>query len=217
MTPFSLDSFYNSLISFLANGFPYMKNEELDKRKHPNRVPLHLQDAVFNNLPVVRNENTLVFDIGNPMLESSHPYYHILEDSEVIQVRGKGTKKSKGSQEQISDKSARDYGIVNWNGKTFTQEYRKNVRGARSRASKGRQVIVDSNGVVTKINQNATYYTNVHYHYLEKAIQNAIPELCAQFGLRAKRVQDTKLSDEWDMQNKTNSGETILDIFNSFN
>lgn len=220
MQEFTLDSFYNSLISHLANGFPYMQDEELDRKKHPKRNPLHLINAVFDNLPSAIMDNSIVFDIGSGRLENTHPYYHILEDSEVIQIRGKGTKKSKGSQDSISDKSARDYGVVKWGGKTFSQEYRRNIRGKRSRYAKARQYIVDSDGQVFKMNKDTTYYANIHYHYIEKAIDKAIPQLCSQFGLKSMRVQDTHLSDEWQMQQDTQLGVitplNILDIFGSF-
>ena len=224
MEEFTLDAFYNSLISYLANNFPYMIDEEVDKKKHPKRNPLHLQDAVFNNLPNIVMNDQIIFDIGNPDLERTHPYYHILEDSEVIYKADRGTKTSKGSQDKVSDKGARDYGIVKWNGKTFSQEYKKNVRGARSKAQKAtkRAFVVDSYGEVfrTTINKNAKYYLNIHYHYIEKAIDLAIPSLCAQFGLKSLRVKDTRLSDEYQMDQDTKAGFitplNMLDIINSF-
>jgi hypothetical protein len=224
MEEFTLDAFYNSLISYIANSFPYLNDEEVDGSKHPNRNPLHLKDAVFDNLPNIVMNDQIIFDIGNPRLEETHPYYHILEDSEVIRKKNKGTKTSKGSQDQISDKGARDYGIVKWNGKTFTQEYKKNVRGARSKAQKAtrRAFFVDSYGQVfrTQINKDAKYYLNIHYHYIEKAIDNAVPSLCAQFGLKPLRVKDTRLSDEYQMDQDTKAGFitplNMLDIINSF-
>ena len=221
MEEFTLDAFYNSLVSHIASRFPFMEDEFLDRQKHPKRNPLHLQDAVFNDLPTVTTNDQIIFDIGNPILEQTHPYYHILEDSEVIHKAGLGTKRSKGSQERVSDKGARDYGIVKWNGKTFTQEYKKNVRGARTKRFKAtRRVFVDSRGVVFKANPSADYYLNIHYHYIEKAIEQAIPSLCSQFGLRSLRVKDTRLSDEYQMDQDTQAGIitplNMLDIINSF-
>lgn len=227
MEEFTLDAFYNSLVSHIAARFPYMQDDDLDKTKHPKRNPLHLQDAVFDNLPVVTTNDQIIFDIGNPRLEQTHPYYHILEDSEVIHKAGLGNKRSKGSQEQITSAKARDYGIVQWNGKTFTQEYKKNVRGARSKVAKATDkrfmgAFVDDKGKVkyTVKNANARYYLNVHYRYIERAIEQAIPSLCSQFGLRSLRVKDTRLSDEYQMDQDTQAGIitplNMLDIINSF-
>lgn len=205
MREFDLDSFTNALASYIAINFPYMEDEERDRKKHPNRTPLHLKDAVFNNLQFVHSIDSITFDIGSGSLEVNHPYYHILEDSETIHKRGKSTKSSRGSQDRISDKQARDYGRVEWNGKTFTQEYKKNVRGSRSKWNKAtRKVyIVDSEGQVFKasVNLQADYYANIHYRYIEKGIEYAIPMLCADFGLKARRTQSTGLWEEAELQN----------------
>ena len=56
--------------------------------------------------------NMYIFEIGNDYAEENYPYYHILEDAEVIRKRGRGTSKSKGSQAQIEKLSQRDYGPV---------------------------------------------------------------------------------------------------------
>lgn len=224
MIEFTVDNFANALVSYLANYFPYMNDEEVDRAKHPKRQPLHLIEAIFNNLQMAHTLNTITFDIGSGTLENSHPYYHILEDSEVIHIRGKGTNKSKGSQAKVNDVSARDYGYVKWNGKTFTQEYKKNVRGSRSRSTKARQkgFIVDSEGVVweTKLNPQANYYLNKHYKYIERSIERAIPQLCFEFGLKQKRTMSSGLSEEFALQEKMNSGtdyaSDIIGIMNSF-
>ena len=93
MEEFTLDAFYNSLVSHIAARFPYMQDEDLDKSKHPNRNPLHLKDAVFNKINMVHTLDTITFEIGNGSLELTHPYYHILEDSEVIHIKNKSTNK----------------------------------------------------------------------------------------------------------------------------
>lgn len=222
MAEFDLNRFANAITTYMRAFFPYMTNEELDKSKHPKRTPLHLKNAVFDNIQMIQTLNTITFDIGNPRLEMTHPYYHILEDSEVIQIRNKGTVKSKGSQDKITDAKARDYGIVKWNGKTFSQEYRRNVRGARSRASKGRQkvVIVGSNAQVFKVNTNSTYYTNIHYHYIENIIDRMIPLISESFGLKPLRKSSTGLGEEYIAQEQENNDvgvEHILNILDSFN
>lgn len=222
MAEFDLNRFANAITTYLRAYFPYMVNEDLDKEKHPKRNPLHIKDAIFNNLQMFQTIDTITFDIGNPRLEMTHPYYHILEDSEVIQIREKGTVKSKGSQDKITDAKARDYGIVKWNGKTFSQEYRKNVRGARSRARKGRQsiVVVGSNAQVFRINTKSTYYTNIHYHYIENIIDRMIPLLSESFGLKPRRKESTGLGEEYIAQGQDENGigvGNILEIFDSFN
>ena len=76
---FSLDGFYQALVDNLKDNFPYMLNGEIDESKHPNRQPLHLKKAVFENLQAYHEQNTITFDIGNERLEMTHPYYHILQ------------------------------------------------------------------------------------------------------------------------------------------
>lgn len=222
---YNLDAFFNSLISYMAVAFPYMKDEELDQSKHPKRNPLHLKDAIFNNLQPIHSLNSITFDIGNDFLEQNYPYYHILEDAQVIRKRGRGTKKSKGSQDKITDAKARDYGRVNWNGKTFSQEYKKNVRGARSKleSSSRRAYIIDDQGIAIPVmaNMQADYYANIHYQYIEKMLDNGIVDtLAAEFGLRRLRKQDTGLQEEYLMQESMDYGRdsasSIIDIFNSF-
>lgn len=220
MEEFDIVKFTDRIKEVIVDNIPFMYNEKLDKSKHSKRNPLHLKDAIKQDMPTSISTDTIVFDVGSPRLEKTHPYYHILEDSEVIQKKGRGTKKSKGSQEKISDKSARDYGVVKWSGKTFSQEYRKNVRGARSRAAKGTRVFVDSEGVVYKLNANASYYTNIHFQYIERTLDKTLPFIAQEFNMKMLRVQDTHLSDEWQMQQDTQAGIitplNILDLLSSF-
>ena len=212
---FSLDSFYNTLVNYLSANFPYMQNEEVDKSKHPNRQPLHLKDAVFNNLQAFHEQNTITFDIGNERLEMTHPYYHILQNSEVIRIAHKGTKKSKGSQANV-EVSKRDYERVEWNGKTFTKEYTRNVRGSRTRQDKGRKIVVGTDGVVYRINQNANYYANIHYRYIDRILDSTLPFIAQELGLKMRRKEDTGLTEEWLTQENDSVGN-ILNIFDSFN
>lgn len=206
---YTIDNFISRLREVMYDNFPY-EEESINTKKHRNRLG-HIRDVAFFNLPInFVDTNTRTFDIGSEFAEENYPYYHILEDSEVIRIRGKGTTKSKGSQDKISDKKARDYGIVKWNGKTYSQEYRKNVRGVRSRAGKARKVFVDSNGEVYKINENASVYMNVHYHYIERILNATLPFIAMEFGLKQKRTQDTGLKEEYELQ------QSMLDIIESF-
>ena len=213
---FSLDSFYQALVDNLRDNFPYMFDDELDKDKHPNRNPLHLKNAVFDNLQMYRGEDSITFDIGNERLEQTHPYYHILQNSEVIRVRGKGTKKSKGSQDKVKELGKRDYERVSWNGKTFTKEYSRNVRGSRTRRDSGRKVVVGTDGVVYRINQNANYYVNIYYHYIDRILDTTLPWIAQELGLKMKRKEDTGLLEEMNTQEDDKIGN-ILNILDSFN
>lgn len=217
---FSLDGFYNSLISYLGANFPFMEDEELDKSKHPKRSPLHLQDAVFNNLQAFHEQDTITFDIGNERLELTHPYYHILQQAEVIRKAGLGDKKSKGSQQYVRPQK-RDYEKVEWNGKTFTKEYSRNVRGKRSligRATRYTKIINKYTGevYVGKINRNADYYANIHYRYIDKILDTSLPFIAQEFGLKMRRKEDTGLTEEYLTQENDVIGN-ILNIFDSFN
>lgn len=213
---YTLDAFFNSLITQMGSKFPYMQNSELDRRKHPNREPLHLRDAIMNSIVPIHSFNSITFDIGSDVLETTHPYYHILEDSQVIRKRGKGTTKSRGSQAKVQDVGSRDYGRVSWNGKTFTKEYAKNVRGSRSLIGKS------SRWVDNKfINREANYYENIHYHYIENMLNNGILDMLAQeFGLKRVRTQSTGLEEEFMLQESmdygTDNASSLLDIFHSF-
>lgn len=195
-----MSSFVERIREILYDNFPYgpLTNPS-GSNKYPNRTK-HVRDAAFKDLPIVHEFDKMVFDIGSPLAEENYPHYHILEDSEVIHIRGKGTKKSKGSQDKITNKQARDYGRVNWNGKTYTQEYKKNVRGSRSRLGSARKTYVDSNGVIYRVNEKANTYANIHYHYIEKTLDGALPFIAKEFGLKMLRTQNSGLDDEFLMQ-----------------
>jgi len=223
---YNLDAFFNSLISYIGSSplFPYMKDEELDQKKHPNRNPLHLKDAIFNNAQPIHSLNSITFDIGNASLETTHPYYHILEQAQVIRKRGRGTTKSKGSQASI-EKSKRDYERISWNGKTFTKEYRRNVRGSRSLLDKAqkRAWLIDDEGIAIPVfqNQQAPYYANKHYRYIENILESGILDmLAAEFGMRRMRTKDSGLGEEYLLQESmeygTDEASNIVNILSSF-
>ena len=109
MAEFSLQGFTNSIRQNLYDNFPY-ENDETKMMKHLKR-PLHIRDIALG-LPYMSG-NMFIFEIGNDYAEENYPYYHILEDAEVIRKRGRGTKLSKGSQAEISKLSERDYGRIN--------------------------------------------------------------------------------------------------------
>lgn len=213
---YNLDAFFNSLISYMAVAFPYMQDEDKDRAKHPKRNPLHLKDAIFNSLQANHTINTITFDIGNENLEITHPYYHILEQAQVIRKRGKGTTKSRGSQAKVQNVGSRDYDRVNWNGKTFTKEYRRNVRGSRSLIGKASRWEDDK-----FINREANYYANVHYRYIENILESGILDMLAtEFGMRRMRTQNLGLVEEMALQESieqgTDEAANMINILSSF-
>lgn len=197
---FDLKAFTDKIRQNLYDNFPYGPlNNPKGSLKHPNRKG-HTRDYAFMRLPLAFQGDTITFDIGSTNAEKNYPNYHILEDAEVIRTKGKGTKKSKGSQDAISDLKARDYGRVEWNGKTFTQEYKRNVRGSRSRQGKARQIFVDNNGVVYRINETANYYYNKHFQYIERTLDATLPFIAQEMGLKMKRTIDSGLGEEYGLQ-----------------
>ena len=220
---FSIDGFTQAIRDNLYDNFPYMDKPYMSswgvlqtkEQKNPNR-PLHIRDIAFGYLPTFNSGDQLYFDIGSDYAEEYYPYYHILNDAQVIHKRNKATKSSKGSQDKISKKSARDYGIINWNGKTFSREYQKNVRGARSRTSTATKklVIVDSEGVVHKVKENegADYYVNIHYKYIDRILDATIPFVAHEFGLTLKRKEDSGLAEEYAQQEETNLVNAIMSM-----
>lgn len=205
MREFSLEIFTREMIDLMSNAFPYMKDDELDAQKHPKRSPLHLRKAIFDTLMTVPSENgnVITFDIGNETLEATHPYYHILQNSQVIRKAGRGTKKSKGSQANIADVGKRDYERISWNGKTYTKEYSRNVRGSRSLLGKAqkRAWLIDSEGVAYRIytNKDANYYANIHYKYLDRMFDEGgiAQNLANDFGLKLKSRKSTGLQEDF--------------------
>lgn len=209
MVEFDLGRFGKELQERLSWAIPYPPNEDRDEQKHKNRNPRHLQDEVrqeFLSNYEILNANQQAFNLGSERLEIIYPHYHILEDAEVIHKKDRGTKSSKGSQASMSAKD-RDYGTLvmkynknkgKWN---MSQEYRKNVRGKRSALKKATVKVVKDNGVVEEReivagNKSATAYPNVHYHYIEKALDNGIVmSLATIFNLQVKRKKITDILD----------------------
>ena len=224
MAEFSINEFVDVLRTYMYGLFP-LENDDINLKKHKNR-PFHIRDIAFMFLPITREgENTIVFDIGSDYAEEYYPYYHILEDAEVIRKRGRATTSSRGSQAKIEELSKRDYGRINFNGKTYSREYRKNVRGERSRIGKATRYVTGSDGKLVKINADAAYYYNKHYHYIEKILDYSTPFIADYFGMRLARKQETSLQSEYNMQKAQdynnlavgNLDLDIIDIFNSFN
>ena len=209
---FSVQTFSARLYDLIleSNQFPYMRDSELDRAKHPKRSPLHLKEAIRQNTIKYSSGDIETFDIGNESLERSHPYYHILEQAPVIRKRNRGTKKTKGSQAKIEDVGKRDYERVDWNGKTFTKEYSRNVRGSRKRVTSVSHWTEDYAGNQVFVNREANAYQNIHYHYFEDILNGGVVDrLAMEFGLKRKRTVNAGLDEEYDFMS------SIIDTFDT--
>lgn len=191
---YDLGTFTRYLKSLLYEKMPFDKD---NLHPHANRN-FHMRDlALGQNNVIPVGLNSMYFEIGNDIAEAKAPYYHILEDAQVIRKAGYGTQKSKGSQAFIQDKGKRDYGQA-----TFTitnnskgqrinpyYEYRRNVRGKRSLVGNSTRKVIDENGVVTKINRESKYYFNIHYNYIERGLETITNLLAHQFDMKLQRTK----------------------------
>ena len=184
--------------------------------KHKSRLPdIHLKAITRKCIEqsISYGDNIVSYNIGNEQMEANYPHYHILEDAPYIRKAGMGTEKTRGSQAKV-EVGKRDYNQVIWNGKTFTREYAKNVRGSRKRTDSVSHWITNSNGEREYINRDSNTYANEHYHYIENILDSGILEkLAAEFGAKLMRKQTTglevDLADEWGEE-----VNTVLDAFN---
>ena len=187
-----------------------------DREKHKGREPLKLKDAVISSMAnsTIFVENEISFNIGNEQMEKTHPYYHILENAPVIRKRGKGTDKSRGSQAKIENVGQRDYERISFNGKSFTKEYAKNVRGKRNRINNVTHFVSDSRGNRKMINREAGAYQNIHYMYIERILDSGILNTIAEEqGLKVMRKVNTGLGEEYFAQQGELDLASIIDSF----
>lgn len=231
MAEFNIATFSKDLYElFLSSSyFPKMESDYLsswgtrqsDSAKHPNRSPLHLQEAArkcveqtFQSI----EENIYTFDYGNEEMEISHPYYHILENTPYIRKANRSTEKSRGSQAKIEDVGKRNYENVSWNGKTFTKEYRRNIRGSRKRTDKVSHWAYGNNFKVF-VNREANSYLNEHYQYIETIVDSIIYMLAEQNGVRFVAKSNSGLMEDYlsDFEQIPSSlSNDILETFYSF-
>ena len=219
MQEFNITTFTQRLRDMMYDQFPNLK----DRGRNPSGSFKHgqyneeIKDVAFKKNPTITiDEEQYTFDIGNEYSEEHYPYYHILEDAPYIRKRDKATTKTKGSQAKVEKLSERNYSFPTWNGKTFVQEYRRNVRGKRSRLDKVSHWATDYNGERFFINREANSYLNEHYQYIEKMLDRIAPTIAIEFNMKLKRVEKTGLEEELAMEWGEDTS-TILDIFNSFN
>lgn len=205
---FDLDLFTSELrnVMYESADFPY-ENDELNLKKHKKR-PLHIKDVAFKaNSTIKVSETTRTFDIGNTYAEQEYPYYHILQDSPVIRKKGRGTDKTRGSQAKVKNLGQRDYGKVSFNGKTYSREYAKNVRGAR-------KSVVDNasryeNGKLISGNPRSLSYYNKHYKYIDKVLDLSVKQVASMFG-GIVRTSNSGLKDDY------NESKLIESMINSY-
>ena len=216
---FNIVEFVDILREYLYGFFPF-ESEEMVEKKHAKR-PLHIRDIAFMWLPTSTSEtgNTITFNIGSEYAEENYPYYHILQDAPVIHKRNRGTEKSKGTQGKITNLSQRDYSRIKFNGKIYSKEYQKNVRGERAKVvQRSTRTVYTLNGT-KKINVDARTYENVHYKYIDKILDTCVPYIADYFELKLKRKVDTGMEEEYSEQYKQdnqnlNVGNWNLDILN---
>lgn len=207
---YNINDFVIKLRDKMYNLFPY-ESDIVNELKHRDR-PLHIRDVAFKDNPtMILNENMYVFEIGNEKAERDYPYYHILQDSPTIKIAGYGTKRSKGSQASIENKAERDYNKVNFNGKTFSKEYSKNIRGARNNVVKNaRKWVVGNNGKTKAINPDTGLVFNRHrentqshsyknewYRYIEMMIETALPSIMNDMGMKRVSSRNTSLAEDY--------------------
>lgn len=219
---FTLDQFANRIIDLFTtnSNFPEGVDPYIDRRgysqelssKHKGRNPLHLRQMAESSMRDSKTgtESVVSFDYGNERMEELYPHYHILQQAPVIRKAHRATVKSSGSQRYVKEKGKRDYEQVHWNGKTFTKEYSKNVRGSRINLNKT-QMHLDNQFLNTDSNQ----YLNVHLGYIDRICDEIAPMLANEYGLKLGRKQDTGLIDEFANQEGV-SIQTVLDALESF-
>lgn len=192
---YNITSFVSTLRELMYNSFPYLEG----RGKNPNDSPKHgkyneeIRDVAFKvNQTQVLSDNMLVFDIGNEYSEQYYPYYHILEDAQVIHKRNKGTIESKGSQDKVKKLGQRDYGKVTFNNKMFSQEYRKIVNSEREKDS--------------------DTYPNIHYHYIETMLDHIVKTLAVDFDIKYVGQSDNGLMEEYTMERHTMPSDEMATI-----
>lgn len=223
MEQFDISGFTLRLVELFLGSplFPYMKGNyvtkngrvQSDKTKHPNRDPRHLKTITRQCIreTMIGSDDMVLFDIGNEKMETTYPYYHILQDSPYIRKANESSEKTRGSQAKV-EIAKRDYGMVSWNGKTFTKEYARNVRGKRNRLGQVSHWIENANGEKEFINRESNSYLNVHYRYIDRILDSGIlKDLAHEYGLKTMRKQDSGLGEEYFTQ-----GQEPLDILGIF-
>lgn len=190
------------------NGHTQSDEKKHSKRPTPRDLKSQIGLSIKNSFQ--QTNDIATFDIGNDKMEQYFPYYHILQQAPVIRKRGKATTKTKGSEAMYKNPKDRDYERVMWNGKTFTKEYSRNVRGSRINLNKT-QMHLDGQF----LNTTASQYLNMNYEYLDKVSDEVANKIAQEFGMKLGRKKDSGLIDEFANQEGV-SIEAVLEAFESF-
>jgi len=199
-----------------ATMFPY------DEGKRYWRSPAkpHMKDIAFQQNPMVQvSPDSWYFEIGNEEAEANAPQYHILENAKIIRRPNRGTKKTRGSQDNIRETRQRDYNAYVLRPRTqskgdkygtyeLIQEYRQNQsRNFWGTAAKAREY---SERVKYHHTNNRNYRENEHWRYMERILNVALPFIADT--INAKLVATTSIIDTGEL------GSTpIYELLNSKN
>jgi hypothetical protein len=169
--------------------YPYDTVTPQEKRKKG-----HALDVAFKyNVTYMISPELNYFEIGNARAEAKTPHYHILEDNRVIRMPKQSTKKSRGSQGLIKDRSKRDYSGLSFAQGTTTvvQEYRQQIK--RNYFGKGTQRTTPREFVkrkkVSNINQRS-WRSNKYFMYIETLIEDVIVFVANSVNGTVKRETD---------------------------
>lgn len=215
---FNIDDFTIRLMQYLKDNAPF-ESDEVNNSKHPNRHGLHLRDLFDSSKATIsRNIDERSFEVGSPMIEELMPHYHILQNSETIRKKYRGTNRSKGSQDKEKNLGLRDYEKVSFNGKTYSKEYSKNVRGQRSKA---RRLLEPKlryiQGRYEEDRRNLdNSYINIHYRYIDRTLDITTPWLAQEFGLKLLKKVDSGLKEEYQDQENEELFNTLFDMMSSY-
>ena len=194
---YNIRDFVNNMRERMYNLFPY-ESDFVNYLKHiqdnKNPKPKHIRDVAFMQNPVqFITDDLIIFEIGNEESERDYPYYHILEEAPVIRIKGYGTKKTKGSQENIKNKSNRDYNVV--------KNARNWVVGLREQDKK---VINPDTGLVFnrhRENTQSNSYKNYWYQYIETILSSVTSSLAIDYNMKLGRTKNSGLGEEYVMDN----------------
>lgn len=216
---YTIESFTIRLRELMYDNFPNLPERGINPSgTHKHKNNREIRDVAFKDNATIFSENTTIFEIGNENAERNYPYYHILQDSPVIRKRNKGTTKTKGSQAKVENLGQRDYGKVEWNGKTFTKEYQRNVRGKRNRLNSVSHWSTNANGERIWVNRESNAYINEHYHYIEKMFneKGILDTLANEFGMTRKRTINGGIQSDYAYESEHSNMFSYNDIQEGF-
>lgn len=155
-----------------------------DRKLHPTKqFKPHMKKIAFDNNPIVIVSPKLhYFELGNEYAEEKAPYYHILEDAKTIRNPYQSTSQTRGSQASVRPKAKRDYsvGTINAEG-VITPEYRGSFSSGKRSYMPTYMKLVDKN--YEKRFERSKFRYNVHFAYIERILENILPNVARLSGL----------------------------------